>query len=73
MKIISYINEENSKLYDINTIMEIVGVSKSKIQREIKRNGISRDAEYKNQFLYSQNSLFTLMEKILIERINKEL
>jgi IS30 family transposase len=71
MKVLSFIDEENKRLYDIQTIMKILGVSKSKVQREIKRNNFSNELIYKNQFLYSQNTLFGLMEKILIEKLEK--
>jgi hypothetical protein len=73
MKVIGYISEENDKLYDLNTMIKIIGTSKSKIQREIKRNKLSEYMKYKNQFLYSENTLFTIMERLIIERISKEL
>lgn len=73
MKVIGYVSEENNKLYDVNTMMTILGRSKSKIQREIKRSGISEYGKYKNRHLYSEITLFTIMEKLLFERIEKEL
>ena len=71
MKVVSFLNEENKRLYNVNLMKQILGVSKSKIQRELKRNNFSSEATYNNQFLYSQNILFTLMEKILIEKLEK--
>ena len=70
MKIIGYITEENDKLYDFDTIRRILGTSKSKLHREIKRNNMN-GTKYKNQFLYSQNSLFTLIEMVLADKLNK--
>lgn len=73
MQVIGYISEKNDKLYDVKTMMKIIGTSKSKIQREIKRNGIIEDMRYKNQFLYSEITLFTIMEKLLSEKLYKEI
>ncbi len=67
MRVIGYISEKNDKFYDANTMMKILGTSKSKLQREIKRNGISESMRYKNQYLYSEQILFTIMEKLLYE------
>lgn len=68
MKVINYLTEENDKLYDVNTMMKILGTSKSKLQREIKRQNISNCTKYKNQYLYSEKSLFTIMEIIMYEK-----
>lgn len=73
MRVLSFINEENKRFYDIETMKRIMGVSRSKVQREIKRNNFSEDLKYKNQFLYSQRTLFSLMECVLIEKIEKEI
>lgn len=73
MQVIGYISEKNDKLYDVNTMMKIIGTSKSKIQREIKRSGIIEDMRYKNQFLYSEIKLFTIMEKLLSDKLYKEI
>ncbi len=72
MRVLSFVNEENKRFYDIETMKRILGVSRSKVQREIKRNNFSKDLIYKNQYLYSQPTLFSLMERILIEKIEKE-
>lgn len=57
-------------MYDIETIQDILKVSRSKIHRELKKNNVDY-IQYKNLFLYSELSLFKLMEIILIEKINK--
>lgn len=60
--------ENNKRMYDIETIKEIVNVSRSKIQRELKKLD-GKVLKYKNLFLYEERMLFNLMEIILIEKI----
>ena len=60
--------ENNNRMYDIETIKEIVNVSRSKIQRELKKLD-GKVLKYKNLFLYEERMLFNLMEIILIEKI----
>lgn len=71
VKVIGYLSEENDKLYDISSMREIVGTSRSKIQREIKRNKLSETLVYNNKNLYNEKVLFTIMEKILLEKLMK--
>ncbi len=71
VKVIGYLSEENDKLYDISSMREIVGTSRSKIQREIKRNKLSETLVYNNKNLYGEYVLFTIMEKILLEKLMK--
>jgi len=62
--------KENKKLYDIQTMIKLLNINKSKIQRELK----SIDGEivkYKNLYLYPEKTLFNLMERILIEKLGK--
>ena len=70
-KVIGYISEENNKLFDVSTMTEIIGTSRSKIQRELKRNKLSEELVYNNKNLYSENVLFTIMESILWEKLEK--
>lgn len=70
-KVIGYISEENNRLFDVSTMKEIIGTSRSKIQREIKRNKLSEEVIYNNKNLYSEKVLFTLMETILWEKLEK--
>jgi hypothetical protein len=56
-------------MYDIETIKEIVNVSRSKIQRELKKID-GEVLKYKNLFLYEESMLFNLMEIILIEKLS---
>ena len=60
----------SKKLYDIQTMIKILNINKSKIQRELK----SIDGEivkYKNLHLYPEKTLFNLMEIIFIEKLEK--
>ena len=62
--------KENKKLYDIQTMIKLLNINKSKIQRELK----SIDGEivkYKNLHLHPEKTLFSLMERILIEKLEK--
>ena len=61
--------ENNKRMYDIETIKEIVNVSRSKIQRELKKLD-GKVLKYKNLFLYEERMLFNLMEIILIEKLS---
>lgn len=70
MRVISY-TEGNKKYYDFDTILKQTGSNKSKLQREIKKNGILR-IKYKNQYLYPENFFFSIMEGFLTERLKKE-
>lgn len=71
MKIIGYITEEENKLYDFDTIRKILNTSRSKLHRDIKKNNVV-GTKYKNQFLYSEQTLFIMMENNLIERLNND-
>jgi hypothetical protein len=60
----------SKKLYDIQSMIKILNINKSKIQRELK----SIDGEivkYKNLHLHPEKTLFSLMERILIEKLEK--
>ena len=60
----------SKKLYDIQSMIKILNINKSKIQRELK----SIDGEivkYKNLHLHPEKTLFSLMERILLEKLEK--
>ena len=69
MKIIGYITEETDKLYDVDTIRKLAGTTRSKIHRELKKNKDSGHIKYKNQYLYSETTLFSILEAILFEKL----
>lgn len=69
--IINYTTEKEDNLYDFATIKKILGVNKSKLHRELKKLPEKNFVKYKNQYLYKENTLLLLMEKILFERLDK--
>ena len=58
---IIHFTKENKNLYDVETIKRILNVSKSKVQRELKKQQ-TEIIKYKNLFLYPETTLFELME-----------
>lgn len=67
---ITHFTKENKNLYDVETIRSILNVSKSKVQRELKKQQ-TEIIKYKNLFLYPETTLFELMEIVLIEKLHK--
>lgn len=67
---IVFVIKENKKYYDIETMRQILNVSKSKIQRQLKKQD-TEIVKYKNLHLYNEHTLFNLMEIILIEKLEK--
>jgi hypothetical protein len=62
----------NSKhLYDRHTLRNILGVSQSKLQRELSKMIDKVEVTYKNQLLYDEPTTLRLMEKILYEKLDK--
>ena len=68
---IVFVIKENKKYYDIETMRQILNVSKSKIQRQLKKQD-TEIVKYKNLHLYNEHTLFNLMEVILIEKLEKK-
>lgn len=62
--------KDNKTFYDVETIKQILKVSKSKVQREIKKQQ-PEIVKYKNLHLYNEMTVFQLMEIILVEKLNK--
>jgi hypothetical protein len=60
----------SKKLYDIQSMIKILNINKSKIQRELKLID-GEIVKYKNLHLHPEKTLFSLMEKILIEKLEK--
>jgi len=67
---IEFIIKDNRKLYDIETMKQVLKVPKSKIQRHLKRID-GEIIKYKNLFLYPEKTFYNLMEIILIEKLEK--
>jgi hypothetical protein len=70
MRIIRYQTEDANNLYDFDTIRKVLNKSRSKLHREIIKNNI-KGVKYKNQYLYSEQTLFDFMEEELINRLDK--
>lgn len=70
---IIHFTEENKNrvLYDVETMKNILNVSKSKVQRELKKQQ-TEIIKYKNLFLYPETTLFELLEIVIIEKLEKE-
>ncbi len=58
--------KNNERFYDIDTIQKILEISRSKTQRKLKSMNCDYTV-YKNLYLYSESTLFSLMELILLE------
>lgn len=65
-----FVIKGNRKLYDIETMKQILNVSRSKVQRELKKQN-TEIVKYKNLYLYEETTLLNLMELILIEKLGK--
>jgi len=61
----------NKNLYDVDTIKRILNLSKSKVHRELKKQQ-PKIIRYKNMYLYSETTLFELLEIIILEKLKKE-
>jgi hypothetical protein len=71
MKIVGYLSEENDKLYDFDTLRRLIGTSKSKLHRDLHKIQHCEFVKYKNQFLYTERTMFEIMEKVLFEKLDK--
>lgn len=65
-----YFTKDDNILYDVETMKKILNVSKSKIQRELKKQN-TEIIKYKNLYLYPEITLLNLMEVVLIEKLEK--
>lgn len=62
--------KENERLYDVESIKNILKVSRSKVQRKLKKQN-TQIIRYKNLFLYPEKTLFNIMEELIIEKLMK--
>ena len=67
---VEFITKNNKKLYDISTMIRVLNVPKSKIQRELLKQE-TEIIKYKNLHLYPETTFFKLIETILIEKLEK--
>lgn len=68
---IDYISIGDKRYYDIQTLKEVLGLSKAKIQRGFKKQN-PQVIKYKNLFLYPEKEVLILMETILLEKIKRK-
>ena len=68
---INFVTEKDDNLYDFTSMKEILGVTKSKLNRELQKLPQKEFVKYKNQFLYNETTLLLLMETILFQRLDK--
>ena len=68
---INFVTEKDDNLYDFTSMKEILGVTKSKLNRELQKLPQKDFVKYKNQYLYNETTLLLLMEKILFQRLDK--
>lgn len=68
---IYYKDEKDNTMLDFNTLRQTLNISKSKLYRMINESPEIEVVKYKNQFLYSEKSLYLLMKKRLIEKLNR--
>ena len=67
---IIHFTRDNENFYDVESIKKLLNISRSKVQRELKKQQ-TEIIKYKNLFLYPETTLFELMEIVLIEKLNK--
>ena len=65
-----HFTKDDRSLYDVDIMKKILNVSKSKIQRELKKQN-TEIIKYKNLYLYPETTLLKLMEVILFEKLEK--
>jgi hypothetical protein len=68
---IYYLDENENKLFDFQTLQKVLNMNKSKLYRAIGELEGVEVIKYKNQFLYNETTLFMLMRDKLIERMEK--
>ena len=68
---INFVTEKDDNLYDFTSMKEILGVTKSKLNRELQKLPQKDFVKYKNQYLYNEVTLLLLMETILFQRLDK--
>jgi hypothetical protein len=67
---IRFITKGNKKVYDFDELQSITKVSRAKLYRIIKENPVEV-IRHKNQHFYTTENIFSIMESILIEKLNR--
>jgi hypothetical protein len=64
-------DEKGNNLFDFSNLQKILNFNKSKLYRELKKLDQVEKIKYKNQNLYPEKVLFSLMKMKLIQRLEK--
>ena len=68
----TYNINDQIELYDYSAMMKITGcMNKTKIHRVLAQYKITPSRIYKNIYLFNEESLFIVMEEILIKQLKK--
>ncbi len=66
-----YRDKKQGNLIDFKTLQRVLNMKKTTLHRRIKTLNIQEVRRYKNQFLYKEDVLYTLMKIKLIEKIDE--
>lgn len=69
---IQIVDDNNNALYSLNEIAEILGVSKSTARRYMLRENFSQELDYNGQFLFSEKSVFLMMENLIEKKMKRQ-
>jgi DNA-binding transcriptional regulator GbsR (MarR family) len=69
---IQIVDDNNNALYSLNEISEILGVSKSTARRYMLRENFSQELDYNGQFLFSEKSVFQMMENLIEKKMKRQ-
>ncbi len=69
---IQIVDDNNTALYSLNEIAEILGVSKSTARRYMLRENFSQELDYNGQFLFSEKSVFLMMENLIEKKMKRQ-
>lgn len=69
---IQIVDDNNNALYSLNEIAEILDVSKSTARRYMLRENFSQKLDYNGQFLFSEKSVFLMMENLIEKKMKRQ-
>lgn len=69
---IQIVDDNNNALYSLNEIAEILSVSKSTARRYMLRENFSQKLDYNGQFLFSEKSVFQMMENLIDKKMKRQ-
>lgn len=68
---VELIDKNGEKLYSINEISKLIGLSKSTTRRIIVKKNFHNSFLFKNEMYYNKSTLFNIMKEALVKRIVK--